>query len=745
MIKNLFFTLFLLLIAENLSHAKVYKKIEVNGNKRISYSNIISIINFDKNKNYEVSDINEFQKKLFKTNFFKNIKIKTLDNKIVIKLEENPVVKFFYIRGIVKKSREELVYDRISLDQNKIFTESILKNDIDKILSIYRDAGYFHVKVTPQATLLSDNTMNVVIDIERNNKSKIKKINFIGSKFYSSSNLENTISSTTHGWWKFLSGSTTLNMNRVEYDISLLKNFYLDRGFYDVQISSNDIKFDNSKNAIITYSINSGERYTFDSFSLNDDEKNLKEEQIAQIKNIIKEKLNGIYSKKNIIKVRRLIYEYLNSNKIEFVKFNIIEEKQNNKKISFNFNFVKTDRKFVNLINISGNTLTEGEVIRRNLSFAEGDTYVDYKKENSLRSLNNTKIFGKVNIDEKQVTSELIDINIDVEEKPTGSVSAGVGIGTNDTSIGGTLNEDNLFGKGIAANLDLNIGTQKVSGAANFNIPDFNNTGNTLGFGAYIVETDYDNAGYESTVVGSVGSLKYNLYEDTFFKFGASIDIDDISADTKASSNIKSRDGEYMTYKGFYSLTHDTRNRVIKTTDGHVVGFGQNLSVPPSDITYLDNSVFGSYFHSFSKDYIFNIRGKATSINSLNNKDIKMSDRKFLSNKNLRGFENFGTGPKDGSIFVGGNYSAYTSISSSFPNPLPDQWNANTNIFFDMGNIWGVDYNSSLDNNEIRSSTGISLEWISPIGPLTFTYAEPVSKAPTDIEENFTFQLGSTF
>ncbi|MEK9680338.1 MAG: BamA/TamA family outer membrane protein, partial [Pelagibacteraceae bacterium] len=126
-------------------------------------------------------------------------------------------------------------------------------------------------------------------------------------------------------------------------------------------------------------------------------------------------------------------------------------------------------------------------------------------------------------------------------------------------------------------------------------------------------------------------------------------------------------------------------------------------------------------------------------------KDVKLSDRKFLGGKNLRGFEAFGVGPKDGTDHVGGNYSAYASISSTVPNLIPDKYNAKSIIFLDAGNVWGVDYDSSLDSNKIRSSVGLSLDWISPLGPLSFTLSETVSSADGDVEESFSFQIGSSF
>ena len=159
----------------------------------------------------------------------------------------------------------------------------------------------------------------------------------------------------------------------------------------------------------------------------------------------------------------------------------------------------------------------------------------------------------------------------------------------------------------------------------------------------------------------------------------------------------------------------------------------------------MSNAVFGSFYKELSEDFIGTIKYKIKSINSINNEEVKLSDRIFLSDSELRGFTYRGVGPKVSNEFIGGNYSYSTNFSSTIPNGLPDSWAARTNIFFDVANVWGTDFSGALDGNKIRSSTGVGLEWTSPLGPLSFTYALPITKDSTDSIENFSFKLGGTF
>ena len=718
---------------------------EIQGNKRISDQTIISIIDFKKNKKYNIDDLNNFQKKLYNTNYFSKVSLKIVKNTVQILIEENPIIDFFYINGVVNKKREEFFYENLSLGQNKIFSEALLKKDIEKIKDNYQDAGFFDIEVNTNISKISGNALNVVIDINRKEKYKINRIFFIGNKKYKSSTLSDVVSSTEDGWWKFLSTTSLVNKNRINFDKNLLKKHYLNNGYYDVQITSSDINFIGDNLANITFSINAGEKFFFSKSEIKDDEKNLNEENIKDLTKIISKKLKGTFSQKKLDDVNDVLNEYLRNKKIEFVTFFNKINKTNSDKLEIEFNFIKKPRKFVNLINISGNTITEESVIRRNLLFSEGDSYLDYKVLKSIDRVKSLRIFKNVNFKTENLGDEKVDLKISVEEQPTGSVSAGVGVGSSGSTVSSTIVEKNLFGKGVTLDGNVSVGTEKISGNVGLSLPDFMNTGNTLNNNIFAVSTDFTNAGYESKKIGNSVSTKYNVYEDVSLTTGLGVDRDSIDTNSSASELYKSREGDYLTFKGFYSISNDKRNSRFQPSKGYRVGFGQGLAIPGSDITYIENNLNGAVYHPISSDYILSLKSGVNTINSIGDEDIKLSDRKFLRQSKLRGFESYGVGPKDGSDHIGGNYSAYASLSSTIPNPIPDSWNAKSIIFLDAGNVWGVDFDESLDSNKIRSSAGLSLEWVSPLGPLSITLSENISKADGDLEESFSFQIGSNF
>lgn len=740
----LIFFSFLFLISN--SYGYQFKNIKIQGSSKISKNTIKDIINYSTKKNYDDNDINNFQKKLFESGFFKNVNIKIENDLLVINVSENPLIDFYYIEGINDEKILDFLQAKLELNQNKIYSEAFLKSDILVIQDFFKSQGYLDIEVKPFLSELPNNLVNLVLRVNKKNKYRVNRIFFIGNINFKSSELISAITSTEHGWWKFLSNTTTLDYNRIDYDKFKLKKFYLDNGYYDVQVTSVSVDILKNYKSNITFSINSGELYNFNGYKIVDTNNNLSKDNKLYLEKLYSDVLKKNYSTIKLKKIKEITYNYLNSKKIEFVDLNINEEKNKNS-IFVNLNFTNKNRQFVKTINVHGNSITEEKVIRDNLLIAEGDSYLDYKIEKSKRNLINTGIFKNVLTKIKKVENdvELVDLDINVEEQPTGSVSAGVGIGSNGSEVNTAIQEANLFGKGINLMSNISAGTEKISGNVKLVLPDFKNSGNDLIYNFYARKTKYDNAGYESKIVGNDIATKYFIYEDINLTVGLGVDKDSITTNNSANSLLKSRDGDYKTFKTFYAIKNDKRDRKYNTRSGHLLGFRQSLALPGSDITYLNNDIWSSAYYPVSENYILNFKTGFETINSLNNKDIKLSDRIYLSNKNLKGFENRGVGPIDLGDHVGGNYSAYANLSSTFPNPLPDNWNANTSVFFNAGNVWGVDYDGSKDSNKIRSSLGVSLDWISPLGPLSFTLSEVVSKASSDKDQNFSFQIGSAF
>lgn len=722
------------------------EKIIVNGSKRISRDTILNYIDLKEKLNSSNSVfLNQIQKDLFATGFFSNVEIKYSNNGIVVNVIENPFIKFFYVDGITSSEFNDL--QKIFLNkENSFFSESNLKFDTNSIIEYFKIRGFYNVNVKIDFNRLEDNSINLIYNIKKNDVSKIKNIEFIGNKNFSKYNLLSEINSSVDGWWKFLSSTTKVNSELLNYDISLLKKYYVDNGFYDFQIISAYYEKINDYSVTLIFSLFEGEKYYFDNFKIDNSGQLISNNVEKDIHNFAKDILNSNYSNKKILKFRKKLDEILFYNNYYDISYKLEESKKTNK-INLNLSFSKIQNFYqIKDISISGNSITKEVVIRRNLLFQEGDVFNQKNYIKSLTKLKNLDIFKDVKID-REIIDKSINLKIFVTEKPTGEISAGAGAGTNGAMITGGIQEKNFLGNGNKLASYLNLGTEKIEGNLSYTNNDFNQSGISLTTAFFANKYDFaDTSGYENSVYGSRITSKYQTYEDIYFSPGISLEFDSFTAQSNASSMIKKREGDYWSSKIFYKLSNDKRNSTINPTEGYEIGFGQTISAFISDVPSIQNTIFGSYHQDIAPKFNASIKYRFRSINTLNNDDTMFSERLHLSDQVLRGFKSRGVGPKDGNDHVGGNYSLNSTISTTIPSFIPDTWNTTTGIFLDTANLWGVDYSDTVDDsNSLRMSIGFGLNWISPLGPISLTYASPILKKSTDEIREFSFNLGTVF
>lgn len=725
---------------------EVVKNVTIIGNNRIQEETIIEYGKIIKNKNYSIDELNDIQKNIFDTGFFKNINLSIKNNVLNISVVENPLIDFFSIQGELNDDKTNKLYEKIKLGSNKIYSEYLLKQDLEIIKEFYLSDGYLDIEVTPRISFLEDKKVNILVTINKGEQKKIHRIFFVGDKKFNSSDLLDVISSSENGWWNFLSSSSIVNNDRILYDKNLIKNFYLNSGFYDVQITSVEVKKINNEQIDIVYSINSGELYNFGNFQVSSGLELISVKLQKLIEYEQKKYLTKKYSIKNKQQFLNSVNVIFSKEQMDFVNLEIQEVKNKNN-IDLYAKLISTKKYYINKINVLGNSITEESVIRRNLLFSEGDSFTPYKETKSLDNLKALQIFNDVQIKSKIFDENKVDIDIKITEKPTGSISAGAGYGGNGANIGFGIKEENFLGKGINLNTNINFGTQRIDGTIGFTIPDFDSSDRTLYGKIYSTRTTYLNTVFESRKIGSDFSTKYDLYENFNFKPGVGINYEKINVENIASSYLKNQEGNYFTQKFIYNIEKDQRDNKFGTRNGYVLGFGQEYSSFISDIPYLKSHIYGSNYIPFGERQIINIKYGYSNIFSINNNDIRLSDKLFVPYQYAKGFEPRGFGPVDSvsKEFIGGNQSFYSSAVVSFPNPIQESWNLNTYAFINAANIWGTDNSLINENKKIRAALGVGLDWKSPVGPFSISFAKPISKEDTDKVKNVSIEIGTSF
>jgi len=727
------------------ANAEMVNKLIIEGNKRVSSETIRVYGDIEINKEISESKLNKIINNLYSTNFFKDVSAKIDANTLFIKVSEYPVVNQLIILGEPRKSFVEQIEKVISLKQKKSFIRSFLAKDIALIKSFYSSLGYNFANVEVKSKIIDQDNLDLIFEINRGQQTKISSISFIGNETIRSKRLKDVIASEEDKFWKVISKNTNFSKNLVDLDKRLLENYYKSIGYYDVKISSSIAEInEDDANAKIIYSIDEGKRYIINKISTKVD-KVFDKKIFFPLNDIFKEYAGDYYSPFKIKKLLDEIDRLIEFNNLQFVEHNV-EEIIENDTVNIVFNIFEGEKNLVERINITGNNITNEEVIRGELILDEGDPFVNLNLEKSIAEIKARRIFKKVNYEVLEGSKKNLKIiNIDVEEQPTGEISAGAGIGTSGGSFAFNIRENNWLGEGKSVAFDLQLDRESLAGQLSFVNPNYDFLGNSLNYSIANEKNDKPNQGYENSIISASIGTGFEQYKDTNLNLSIAASHDDLKTEDTASSSLKKQAGTFTELSGRYGISFDKRDRVFMPTEGSIINFNQELPIY-ADKPFISNTFSSSVYKSFGEDIIGASKFYISSINSIDDEDVRLSKRKNLSSKRLRGFERGRVGPVDGADHVGGNYAAALNFETNLPNLLPESSNTDVGLFLDIGNVWGVDYDSSLDDsNKIRSSTGVAASWLSPLGPMTFILSQNLSKADTDETESFTFNLGTTF
>ena len=725
-------------------NAATINEIKIEGNSRVSDETIKVYGDIKLKDNIDNNKINKILNNLYSTDFFEDIKINEVNGVLNIIVKEYPLINQLIINGEPSSRIKEEIKKQIFTKSKRSYVKSYLSNDVNLIKKLYSSIGYNFPNIDVKIKELDGSNVDVLIDIDKGQITKISSISFIGDKKIRDNRLRDVIASERDRFYKIISKNTRYSENLINLDLRLLKNYYKSLGFYDVEITSNSAELNENKNIDLVYSINAGKRYRINKFLTNVDQ-TFDKELFLPLNKKYNEYIGEFYSP---FKVKDLLEEVdliIDKNSLQFVEHNV-EELIEGDSITIKFNIFEGEKTLVERINITGNNITNESVIRGELIIDEGDPFTKLKLEKSIAEIKSRNIFNEVKYEIADGSSDNLKIiNISVTEKPTGEISAGAGIGTDGGSFAISVSENNWLGEGKKVKLGLEVDAESLSGILNYSDPNYDFLGNSINYFVSSENNDKPDQGYENTIVSTGVNTRFEQYKNIFTKLGVSATYDDLRTDSGASANLAKQSGEFSELAGTYGFNYDGRDRSFMPTKGSIFGFEQTYPFL-ADKSYLSNTLTYSKYSSLTENVIGASKLYLAAINGLNDDDVRLSKRKKLSSRRLRGFERGRVGPVDGKDHVGGNYAAALNLEASLPNLLPENTKTDVSAFLDFGNVWGIDYDSTIDDsNKIRSSTGVAASWLSPLGPMTFIFSTNLSKADTDKTESFNFNLGTTF
>jgi len=740
-----FLLIILFFFKTSTTSAEIIKEIRVFGNERISKETIIMFADLNVGEDINSFDLNLILKNLYKSNFFDDVSVDFANGIISIKILEAPLIQDIKISGVKANKFKDLINENRFLKPKSSFNKILLSKDVEMIKSKFKSLGYFFSEVEVVIEKLDDNIIDIEFKIDIGEKSKISKISFIGDKIYKNKKLKSIIISEEFKFWKFISSKKYLQEQLINIDKRLLKNFYLNNGFYNVKISSSFARLINDNEFELIFNISPGKKIFFNDLNItlpNDFDRN----NYKNLNKLFKSLKGEPYSINSVEKILYEIDQITILDEFKTIQASL-EESIDNNKLNINFIVKETDKFFVEKINIFGNNITRESVIRNQFEIDEGDPFSEIlttKSVNNIKSLNFFKSVNTKIIEGEKANSKII--NFEVVEKPTGEIMAGAGAGTEGGTFFFGVKENNYLGKGLGVDANATISGETFKGELRINNPNYKNSDKSVYASLQAIEVDQlNNYGYKTNKNGFDIGTSFEYLQDLSLGISTSTFIEKIETNSSASDRQKKQSGNYLDSFIGLNVNYDKRNQKFKTSKGYFSNYNIKLPVV-SDTNTLTNSYNYKVYSQLFENNISSFSILLKNTTSLSSDDVKLSERLYVPSRKLRGFESGKIGPKDGNDFVGGNYLAAINLQSTLPILFENSQNLDAIIFFDAANVWGVDYDSSIqDGNKIRSSIGIGIDWLTPVGPLNFSLSEVITKLDTDVEESFRFNLGTTF
>jgi outer membrane protein insertion porin family len=771
-----------IIASSNIAAAQTVNSIVVQGNRRVEAETIRSYFHGGPGGRLSPAEIDDGLKSLYATGLFSDVRIGQSSGHVVVTVVENPVINEVAFEGN-KKAKDEQLKEEIQSKPRGTLSKPMVQADVQRVIEIYHRSGRFDVTVVPKIIELPNNRVNLVFEINEGDKTGVKLIQFFGAHAFSSGRLKNVIKTTESNWLSFLQTTDIYDPDRVESDRDLLRRFYLKNGYADVRIISAVGEYDpGRKGFVITFTIDEGAQYrvgTVDVIS------NVRAIDSGLLRGSVKLSPHSVYN-------ADLVEKSVESMTIEAAKrgyaFATVrprgERNFENKIINLAFVVEEGARAYIERINIHGNTRTRDYVIRREFDIAEGDAYNRALIDRAERRLKNLNFFKSVKItNEPGSAPDRVVINVNVEEQPTGEFSVSGGYSTADGLIGEVSVADrNVLGRGEFAKISASFGQRTRGLDLSYVEPyllGYRMSGGIDVFARQNLASSFTS--YDTKSVGVNLRLGFALTEEIAFQPRYSVyrqeitlppNLDNCSAtfrppacyaDGEASLpvRIELAKGPVTTSLVGYSLAYNTLDNVKSPTTGIYANLQQDFAGVGGDVNFIRTQLEGRTYYEVFPDVVSVLHLQGGNVEGWGGKDLRMLDHFQMGPNLVRGFAPSGIGPRDltpgttndalgGTLYWGASLEAQTPLYF-----LPKEIGIKIAAFADAGSLWDYRGPTSFpqtgetltvaDSSAVRSSVGVGLLWDSPLGPLRFDLAYPITKQSYDRTQVFRFSGGTKF
>ena len=718
----------------------------IEGNNYTDSNVIVSLLK-DIPENLDKEYSNQIIKALYESNLFVDVRVKFIENKYNIIVKEYPNINKIYFNNNERLEDEELRSIASDLNLTNLNSKS-LNTFINETKKLYESFGYNNIEIAHSEKYYEEtNTVDLYFEINEGKITKIKKIIINGNKNFIAADIRSIIKSKTRSIRNIFANNNFKPIS-IDKDKYIISNYYKNSGFLDVEIEAK-VEYLKSNEVNIYYKITEGDLYSL-SFLKIIDENNLLNNQTIDLLSFERDIFlldQSFFSLEKIQEFKKKISTLIINSGVDYFEISSFEKKEN-KNIEVLFQINSVTPKYTNQINIIGNSRTFDYVIRRELDIVEGDAIYQNQIQKIRDKLNSLQLFESVSVKEESLDENKINLIIEIEEKQTGTFNAGVSVGTLDGfAIVTGLKERNFYGTGRSLDVLINTSEEKTQyKLITTDRLSYQNNAN-ISYSVNYRQQDFSKASSYKLDTFSTGiGVGYMINDNLFHNIDLEYVLKDykITNSSTVSNAILTSSGANMSYLIKNNIRYSTLNSGFISKNGNYINFNNTIETPTSSSNGFVRNIFNAKSYYNNDNNIFGIQAKLGNIFSLNNNDILTDDKFALGGRWLRGFDNFGAGPRNSrTSYVGGNNIAVLKFDYSYEITNQSNFPFYFNIFNDYGLIWENKTKPTQNDNSLRSSAGFGIKYYSPIGPIGLTWGFPIMEEDYDIKRMFLFSIGN--
>ncbi len=731
------------------------KDIQVEGLQRISAGTVFNYLPVKPGDEIDESSIPQIIRALFKTGFFKDVRLERTGDVLTIVVQERPAIASIDISGNKSLKEEDLKKGLadIGMAEGRTFNRSVLDKIEQELRRQFYNEGKYGVQLTTEATPLERNRVAIDINIVEGKTAKIRGVNIVGNKTFTDEDLMDDFQSRVGGWLAILNKEDQYSRQKMAGDLELLKSFYLDRGYLHFNVDSTQVTISPDKKDIyVSINVTEGDVFTISDVKLTGDLVVDAESYFP----LIMLRRGEPFSRRKVVDSTDRINELLSEKGHAFANVNNIPEiDEENKTVGITYFVDPGKRVYVRRIDIKGNARTRDRVVRREMRQMEKTLLSNSKLKLSRERLRRLGFFEDVTIETPAVpgSTDEMDVVVTVKEKPSGSLSGGLGYSqTNGVSFSASITEDNFLGTGKKVSLAFNSSSYNTHYQLSYYNPYATVDGISRGFNLSYQKTDYGELNISDYVTDtSTASVNYGIPLSDFNRINVGFAIEDVAFGVGSLPSQEIRDfveqegNDFLDFKLTTSWKHDSRNSAVFPSQGFMQRFSGTLTVPGSDLQFYKLSYNFSHYLPLYESLTFSSRGDIAYGDGYSSTEALPFFENYFAGgeKSVRGFKTNTLGPRDSlGDPLGGNMKLIGGFALFVPAPFADLGDTlRLTAFFDFGNVFA----DKFEADEIRYSTGLGVTWLSPMGAMTLSYGVPLNDKDGDELEEFQFSFGQVF